>query len=88
MFSVMSDGSSWVEPVLSKDKCVLHKDTAQWRRLGSNLRPLGTDSSTLPLSHCAPDSCCIERKYYYVHVQSNHTMEKIIERVNAGKHNF
>ena len=29
MFSVMSDGSSWVEPVLSKDKCVLHKDTAQ-----------------------------------------------------------
>ena len=28
-FSVMSDGTSWVEPVLSKDKCVLLKDTTQ-----------------------------------------------------------
>ena len=28
-FSVISDGSSWVEPVLSKDKCVLLKDTTQ-----------------------------------------------------------
>ena len=28
-FSVMSDRSSWVEPVLSKDKCGLLKDTTQ-----------------------------------------------------------
>ena len=28
-FSAMSGGSSWVKPVLSKDKCVLLKDTMQ-----------------------------------------------------------
>ena len=28
-FSVTSGWSSWVEPVLSKDKCVLLKDTMQ-----------------------------------------------------------
>ena len=28
-FSVMSDGSSWVEPVLSQDKCLLLKDITQ-----------------------------------------------------------
>ena len=30
----------------------LLKDTMQWPRWGSNLRPLGLQSSTLPLSHC------------------------------------
>ena len=34
----------------------LLKDTMQWRRWGSNLRPLSLESSTLPLSHCAPFS--------------------------------
>ena len=53
-FQLCRDGSSWVEPVLSKDKCVLLKGTTQWRRWGSNPRPLGLESSTLPLSHCAP----------------------------------
>ena len=32
----------------------LLKDTTQWRRWGSNPRPLGLESSTLPMSHCAP----------------------------------
>ena len=32
----------------------LLKDTTQWRRWGSNPRPLGLESSTQPLSHCAP----------------------------------
>ena len=32
----------------------LLKDTTQWRRWGSNLRPFGLESSALPLSHCAP----------------------------------
>ena len=36
------DGSSWVEPVLSKD-------STQWHRWGSNLQPLCLKSSTLPL---------------------------------------
>ena len=31
----------------------LLKDTTQWRRWGSNPRPFGLESSTLPLSHCA-----------------------------------
>ena len=32
----------------------LLKDTTQWRLWGSNPRPLGPESSTLPQSHCAP----------------------------------
>ena len=32
----------------------LLKDTTQWRRWGSNPRPLGHESRSLPLSHCAP----------------------------------
>ena len=32
----------------------LLKDTTQWRRWGSNPRPFGLESSTLPLSHCVP----------------------------------
>ena len=31
----------------------LLKDTTQWRRWGSNPRPFGLESSTLPLCHCA-----------------------------------
>ena len=31
-FQLCRDGSSWVEPVLSKDNCVLLKDKTQWRR--------------------------------------------------------
>ena len=53
-FQLCQNGSSWVEPVLSKDKCVLLKDTTQWYQWGSNLQPLGLESSTLALSHCAP----------------------------------
>ena len=30
----------------------------QWRRWGSNLRPLCLESSTLPLSHCTPVDTC------------------------------
>ena len=51
IFQSYRDGSSWVEPVLSWDQCVLLKDTTQWRRWGSNPQPLGLESSTLPLSH-------------------------------------
>ena len=35
---------------------ILLKDTTQWRRWGSNPRPLGLNANTLPLSHCAPIS--------------------------------
>ena len=34
------DGPSWVEPVLSKDKCVLLKDATQWRQWGLHRRSL------------------------------------------------
>ena len=53
-FQLCRDGPSWVEPVLSKDICVLLNDTTQWRRWGWNPRLFGLESSTLPLSHCAP----------------------------------
>ena len=32
-------------------------DTTQWRQWASNQRPLGIESSTLPLSHCVPRKC-------------------------------
>ena len=38
IFQLCWDGASWVEPVLSKDKCVLLKDTTQWR--GVKLEPV------------------------------------------------
>ena len=54
IFQFCRDRIYWVEAVLSNDKCVLLKDTTQWRPWGSNPWPLGLESSTLPLSHCAP----------------------------------
>ena len=48
----------------------LLKDTTQWRRRGSNLRPLGLKSSTLQLSHCAP---CM---HVYHHVTVNKILFK------------
>ena len=53
IFQLNRDWSSWVEPVLRINvSCSM--TTTQWRRWGSNPRPLGLKSSTLPLSHCTP----------------------------------
>ena len=54
IFQLCRDRSSWVEPELSRDKCILLKYTTQWHWWGSKRRPLTLESSTLPLSHCAP----------------------------------
>ena len=43
------DGSSWVEPVLRWDKCVLLNASVRFEPA-----PLSLESSTLPLSHYAP----------------------------------
>ena len=48
------DGSSWVEPVVSKDTCVLLKDHNAVTPVRLEPANLGLESSTLPLSHCAP----------------------------------
>ena len=37
---------------------VLLKDTTQWHLWCSKPRPLGIESSTLPLSHCPPEMLC------------------------------
>ena len=39
IFQLCPDGSSWFEPVLSKDYCVLLKDTMQWCWRCSNHNP-------------------------------------------------
>ena len=52
VFQLCQDWSSWVEPVLSSDNCVLLKNTTQCRQQGLNLLHLSLESSTLPLSHC------------------------------------
>ena len=59
---VFGDGSYWVEPVLSKDLCVLLKDTTQWRWWSSNPWRLRLESSSLPLSHCAPWFLLLQRE--------------------------
>ena len=41
--------------------------STQWRRWGSNLRPLGLESSTLPLSHCAPITTYKEIEYLCIY---------------------
>ena len=50
IFQLNRDGSSWAEPVLSQDKCVLLKE----HNAVKPVRPFRLESSTLPLSHCAP----------------------------------
>ena len=50
IFQLNRDGASWVEPVLSNDKCVLLKDH-------NAVTPVSLEPAapwTLPLSHCAP----------------------------------
>ena len=49
IFQLCRDSSSWVEPVLSKDKCVLLKDTTQWRQ-GGMLLSMMIVHNTLPLT--------------------------------------
>ena len=58
IFQLNRDRSSWVEPVLSWDKCVSLKDPYTVMPVRLDLRPLSLESSTLPLSHCAPISLC------------------------------
>ena len=82
IFQLCWGGFSWVEPVLSKDKCVLFRDTTQRRRWGSNPLPLGLESSTLPLSLCAPwwsDKClCCWLPGQYSNPHFNATPKKSI----------
>ena len=58
IFQLCWNGPSWVEPVLSKDKCVLLKDITQWRLWGFNLRPLGTRNVS------QSDKCPQRRRYF------------------------
>ena len=55
IFQLYRDGSSWVEPVLNWDKCVLLKDHNAVTPV--RLEPAALRSRvkhSLPLSHCAP----------------------------------
>ena len=59
---------SW-QPILHEQRWEKNvscsRTTTQWRRWGSNPRPFGLESSTLPLSHWAPklSGCVFEKKY-------------------------
>ena len=57
-FQLCRDGSSWVEPVVSKYQCVLVKHITQWRRWGYTRELLGIESSIVRQSHCAPSMKC------------------------------
>ena len=64
IFQLNRDRSSWVEPVLSKDKCVLLKDHKAVTPVRLEPTALGLESSILPLSHCAPYSSPL--KYFII----------------------
>ena len=48
IFQLYRDRSSWVEPVLSKDKCVFLKDHNAVMLVRLEPRPFGLESSILP----------------------------------------
>ena len=54
ILQVNKDGSSWVEPVLTYDKCVLLKDHNPVTPVRLEPAALGLESNTPPLSHFAP----------------------------------
>ena len=54
IFQLNRKGSSWVEPELSKDKCVLLKDHNAVTPVRLEPTAPGLESSTQPLSHCPP----------------------------------
>ena len=54
-FQLCQDGPSWVDPVLSKNKCVLLKVTA---RDATEARTRDPSVSSQALSHCAPIRKC------------------------------
>ena len=56
IFQLCRKGSSWVELVLSQDKCILLKDHNAVKPVRLDLRPHCLESNTLPQSHCAPMS--------------------------------
>ena len=57
-FQLCRDGSSCVEPVVSKYWCVFVKHITQWRRWGYTRELLGIESSIVRQSHCAPSMKC------------------------------
>ena len=57
IFLLCWDGSSWVEPVLSKDICVLLKDQTQWCRWGSNPGPSVSSQALYHWATVVPPQC-------------------------------
>ena len=53
-FSYAGTGIHWLNQYLARINVSCSRTTRQWGRRGSNTRLLGLESSTLPLSHCAP----------------------------------
>ena len=53
-FSYIGTGLPGLKQYWARINVSCSRTTTQWRRWGSNPRPFGLESSTLPLSHCAP----------------------------------
>ena len=53
-FSFIGTGLPGLNQYWARINVSCSRTTTQWRRWGSNLRPFDLESSTLPLSHCAP----------------------------------
>ena len=63
IFQLCLDRSSWVEPVLSKDKCVLHKDTVTPVRL----QPVAPQSR---VKHSTTEPLCSLRGFGEIKIKS------------------
>ena len=82
VFQLYWDGSSWVEPVLSKDKCVLLKDTtvtpgAQAPRSREN--KILAQGKMLPTIFCKPFKNDYSTEYLYLWLVSK-TITKTFQR--------
>ena len=85
IFQLSRDGSSWVEPILSKDKCALLKDTTQWCRWGSNPQLLDLQTHTLPLS--SPMCLCISTIFQTCLIMGGHSTGELSALLMTD-HNF
>ena len=54
IFQLCGTGLPGLNQYLARINVSCSRTTTQWRRWGSNPWPFGLESSTLPLSHCAP----------------------------------
>ena len=69
IFQLYRDGLPGLNQYWARINVSYSRTTTQWRRWGSNPRPFGLESSTLPLSHCAPQILIVAFLWSFIYVK-------------------